>query len=262
MYNNSGKIIQKYTPLIILYILSWIRRELVKIYLKFFNFHYKKLFKNIYQISYQKIKSKNIVVVNGGGLVVNDMADLKLSYLLLKKIDYNIINIDYPLLPDTYEDALKSVIKSLYLVINRIEIDVFISDSMGSSLLLHAFKYVGQYFNNKKMILISPLVNFDLKPNINIDKDFLDYSLTKKVLKKYNNKNEIDYYNLPKSLVIAYTDEMFYFDIINFYKKLNNSKIIIGKNCKHADIIHYALSSPNKKSVHNITNEIIKFILN
>jgi hypothetical protein len=261
MFKNFLKFLQKHSPLMLLFILSFIRRVIIKIYLRLHNFYYKKMYKNIYQIFYKIEKSKNIVVINGGGLVVNDMADLKLSYLLLRKINYNIINIDYPLLPDAYEDSLKSVIKSLYLLINRNDIDVFISDSMGSSLLLHAFKYVGKYFNDKKIILISPLVNYDLKPNINIDKDCLDYSLTQRVLKKYNNQNEIDYEILPRSLVIAYTDEMFYFDIIKFYKKLNNSKLIIEKNCTHADIINNAFKT-NKKSVQNITNQIIKFILN
>jgi hypothetical protein len=226
----------------------------------FNNFHYKKLFNNIYLLYYKNISNKNIVVLNGGGLITDDSADLKLGHLLLKHIDYNIINIKYPLMPKNYNDALNEVIKSLYILINNINIDVFISDSMGSSLLLHALDYMGPIFKNSKMIFISPLINFDLKPNSNMNKDFLDFNETKKILYKYKSNNKIDYVNLPKSLIIAYSNEMFYFDIINFYKKLNNSKLLVEKDCTHADIIHYAFS--NKKSVHKITDQIIKFILN
>ena len=121
---------------------------------------------------------------------------------------------------------------------------------------------MGPQLKNTKMIFISPVVTFDLKINPNMDKDFLDFNSTKELLAKYNNNNKIDYKNIPNSLIIVYSNEIFYFDIINFYKKLNNSKIIIEKDCEHVDIIHYGLTSPNKKSVRNVTNHIINFILN
>ena len=115
-------------------------------------------------------------------------------------------------------------------------------------------------YKYKKLILISPCVNFNLLENGNKNKDIVNYNFAKYIFKKYIDKNLIvNSKILPKSLIITSSDELFVYDVIEFHKRLNNSELFILYNCTHSDIIHYGLI--NKKSVNQTLKVLLNFIL-
>jgi hypothetical protein len=261
VYEKILNLIQICYPVYLIYIISLIRRKLILNYLILNNFKYNKIFDSIYKISYNCYGSKNIIIINGGGLIADDCADLVLSKLLLPNLNnYSIITIKYTLF-NKFSKTVKEIIDSIKKIENlNISIDIFISDSIGSSLLLESLNYFGMKYKNTKLILISPCINFNLLENDNKNKDIINYDFCKYIFEKYIDKNFfVNKTILPKSLIITSSDELFYYDIIEFSKSLNNSELFVLYNCKHADIIHYGLI--NKKSVKETLKIILKFIL-
>jgi hypothetical protein len=263
IYDKLSYIIQKYFPLYLIYIIAYIRQKIILNYLVCTQINYNKLFDLTYAINYNNnITDKYIVIINGGGFISDDCAELILSKLLLPKLsDYNIITLKYSLLKN-YSEICKEVINSLTkLTKMNLNLEVFVGDSLGGSLILECINHFGSLYKNKKKILISPCVNFNIQENINSNRDCIDFNLCKKLFDKYADKPININFNLSNTLFIASNHEIFYFDIIDFYKKLNktNNKLLVLKNCKHVDIIHYGFTK--KDSVIYTVNNIIDFII-
>jgi hypothetical protein len=148
--------------------------------------------------------------------------------------------------------------------LSKLDIDLFIANSFGAALLLDSLNNFNDSYKNKKMILISPMINFNIKPNQNKNNDILNYYLLKKIINIFIDRTiQINFTNLPESLIICSTNEIFYNDIINFYnklKKVNKTDLLILDNCIHSDIVVYGLF--NKKSTIYTTNIIISKLLN
>lgn len=261
VYEKLLNLIQLFYPIYIANKTSLIRRKLILEYLIINNFKYDRIVDSIYKISYNSNASKNIIIVNGGGLIADDCSDLVLSKLLLPNLnDYSIITIKYTLL-NKYSKTVEEVIDLIKIIENlNISIDIFIGNSMGATLLLESLNYFGMKYKDKKLILISPCVNFNLLENGNKNKDIVNYNFAKYIFKKYIDKNLIvNSKILPKSLIITSSDELFVYDVIEFHKRLNNSELFILYNCTHSDIIHYGLI--NKKSVNQTLKVLLNFIL-
>lgn len=261
VYEKILNLIQLFYPIYLINKTSLIRRKIILDYLIINNFNYINIFDCIYKISYNCNARKHIIIINGGGLIADDCGDLVLSKLLLPYLNnYSIITIKYKLL-NKYSNTVDEVINAIKIIENlNISIDMFISDSIGSSLLLESLNYFGMKYKNKKLILISPCVNFNLLENNNKNKDIINYNFCKYIFDKYIDKNfVVNQKILPKNLIIASSNELFEYDILEFYKTLNNSQLFILHNCTHADIIHYGLT--NKNSVKQTLKIILNFIL-
>jgi len=248
--------IQNIMPVFLISIIFYIVRKILLVYIYINNFSCKKLFDKTYRITYKSITNKkNILIVCGGGMIIDDCSDIILAKLLLPKLlDYNIITIKYTLY-NKYSSAIDEIINAL----TKLNIDIFIANSFGAALLLDSLRYFDNNYKNKKMILISPMINFDLIPNQNKNRDVLNYYLLKNIINTFIDRPiKINFNNLPKSLIICSSDEIFYNDIVNSYNKLNNSSLHVLNNCTHSDIIIYGLF--NKQSTKNTINKIINFI--
>ena len=88
-----------YFPHYYIYLILLLWRIIFTIYLFFKNIKINEIYKNIFLITTSnKIKNKNILIIHGGGLLVNGNEDLLLANLLLPHLkEYNIISLHYPL---------------------------------------------------------------------------------------------------------------------------------------------------------------------
>jgi hypothetical protein len=264
LYSKILLFIQKYFPLYVIYIILLIKQKIYLNYLLSIQFNYIRLDDLIYLINYKNNQSdKYIVIINGGGFIADDCTDIILSKLLLPKLPkYNIITLKYSLCKN-YSEIYQEVISSLTKLNEmKYNLEVFIGNSIGGSLLLDYMSHFGSLYKNKKKILISPCVNFDIKENKNIHEDCIDFNLCKTLFCKYADKQINIDYSLSNTLVIVSDKEFFYYDIINFYNKLNNNnKLLVLKDCTHSDIIHYGFSNSKKDSIIYTVNYIISSIL-
>jgi hypothetical protein len=243
-----------------LYIISFILNTSDNILRKVYTKNIKKIDinENITIYNYNK-NNDSIFIINGGGLVFNDVTDIIIIYNILPKLNnYNYIVINYNLfnkLSETIEEVKKNF--EILLTYN-LKIKVFIGNSIGCLILFELFKKFTQ-FKKEKLILISPVVNINVKCNKNMKKDILNYTLYNYVKNKYYDINIIINYDvLPNMFIICSSNEIFYYDIINFYNKSKNSKLYCIKDGIHSEYIVYGFM--NNFKYQKITNEIINFI--
>ena len=251
------QVLQIIIPLyIISFILNTSDEFLRKIYTK--NIKKININKNITIYNYDK-NNDSIIIINGGGLIFNDVTDMIIINNILPKLNnYNYIVIKYELfnkLSETIEEV-KETFK--ILLTYNLKIKVFISNSIGCLILFELFKTFTQ-FTEEKFILISPVVNINVKCNKNIKKDILNYTLYNYVKNKYYDKDIIiDYNVLPNMFIICSSNEIFYYDIIDFYNKNKKSKLYCIQNGVHSEYIIYGFLKYSK--YQKITNEMINFI--
>ena len=144
------------------------------------------------------------------------------------------------------------------LLTYNFNIEVFIGNSIGSILLLELFKTYKQ-FTKKKVILISPIINYNIECNKNRKKDLINYDFYNYIKNKYYDKNIIiDYNSLPNTFIICSSNELFYYNIVNFHNKCKNSELYIMKNAIHSEYIIHGFS--NSVKTNKITDKIINFI--
>ena len=280
------RILQNILPLYFIIFLLYIKRAFVQIYINYKIFCFApyfrdpnytlcsickkikiiKLNKKIIIYNYNKL-NKSMLIINGGGLISIDLLDIVVIKNILPIMkNYNIIVIKYDLL-NKYSETLKDIITTFEILLRyNINIDIFIGNSIGCTLLLDLFNVYKQ-FKNKKLILISPIVNYDIKYNENVKKDIININFFNNIKNKYyDNIIDIDYDNLPNILIICSTNEIFYYDIINFYKKCKifrftskkKTEIYYIKNGIHSEYTTFGLFNNNK--IKEITNRIIHFI--
>ena len=254
------KMAQKILPFYIICFILFLRTILINIYIKYkFNISVKNLTNKLIIYNYKK-NNKTIVIINGGGLFSDCCTDaIMVNNLLPKLINYNIVVIKYDLFTK-YNKVIKDVIDNFKILLTyNFNIKVFIGNSIGATLILDLLNKFKQ-FTKEKLILISPVVNYNIKYNKNFNKDYIDYNYYYFIKNKYfDNKIQIDYKSLPNTLIILGTDEIFYYDIINFYKKCKeNTEIYYIKNGGHSEYIIYGLC--NMCKINNVTNKIINFI--
>lgn len=255
--NFNYRVIQLMLPIYTYYIIFSIYKIFSTLYIKHKNIKILKLNEQIIIYNYNK-NNKSIVIINGGGLLFEDTTDHVIITNVLNKLpNNNIIVIKYNLF-NKFSKTSKEVIDTFNLLLKyNLNIEIFIGNSIGCSLLLELFK-VNKQFTDKKLILISPLVNFNLKYNKNINKDAISYDLYNYIKNLfYDREIEIDYNTLPKVFTICGSDEIFYYDIVDFNNKCKNSKLYVIDNGIHSEYIVY-----NFIKVRKITNEIINFITN
>ena len=266
------KIIDKYLfiqmlqiifPIYIISFFFYIKKVIAKMYVKIKNknIKIKKITNKITIYNYKKENNKFIVIINGGGLIFDDITDLVIINNLLSKLNnYNIIVISYNLF-NKISDTSKEVNNTFKVLLQyNFNIEIFIGNSIGCTLLLELFKVYKQ-FTDKKVILSSPIVNFNVTYNKKKNNDFINYNFYNYVKTKYFDYNiSINYDNLPKSLIICGSNELFYYDIIDFHKKCKNSELYCIKNGVHSEYIIYGLL--NLPEIKNISNKIINFITN
>lgn len=255
--NFYYRVIQLVLPIYTYYIIFTIYKIFSTLYIKYKNIKILKLNKKIIIYNYNK-NNKSIVVINGGGLIFEDTTDHIISTKILNKLpNYNIIVIKYNLF-DKFSKTSKEVNDTFNSLLKyNFNIEVFIGNSIGCTLLVELFK-INKQFTNKKLILISPLVKFDLKYNNNMNKDAINYDLYNYIKNMlYDREIIINYDTLPKVFTICGSNEIFYHDIIEFNNKCKNSKLYIIDNGIHSEYIIYGYFKISK-----ITNEIINFIMN
>jgi len=269
------KIINKYLfiqtlqiilPFYIICFILYVRKLLVQIYIKNTNIQIKQLTNKIIIYNYNK-NNKTIVVINGGGLFFDDMTDIVIVNNILQQLNnYNVVVIKYTLF-NKISDTLQEVNNTFNLLLTyNLDIKVFIGNSIGCTLLLNLFNIHTQ-FTKEKLILISPIVNYNVKCNKNCKTDFINFIFYNYIKNKYYDKNVIINYNvLPNTFIICGSNEIFYDDIINFHNKCKNSNLYCIQNGIHSEYILYGiisfpfLFSSNK--IKKITNKIINFIKN
>ena len=259
------QILQIILPVYLMYfILYIIKLVLLQIYIKNKNIKIKNLTDKITIYNYNKNNTKSIVVINGGGLIFEDYTDIVIINNILPKLNnYNIIVIKYKLL-NKLSKTIEEVHNTFKILLTyNFNIKVFIGNSIGATILLKLFKIYKQ-FTKEKFILISPIVNYNVKYNKYnkyIKADLINYDFYNYINNKYYDKNIIiDYNSLPNTFIICSSNEIFYYDIVNFHNKCKNSKLYIIKNGCHSEYIMYGFS--NSSEINNITDKIINFINN
>jgi hypothetical protein len=218
-----------------------------------------KLNNNVLVLSYNKKFTKNILIINGGGLIIDDATDIIIANNILPYLkEYNIISIKYKLF-NNYTDTLNEILNIFASLLN-LNIEIFIGDSIGCTFLLDLFKIYNQYIN-KKVIFISPIINYNISCNNNIKKDILNILFYNYIKNKYfNNVININYNTIPKIFIICSSNEIFYNDIIKFYNNIRNQKELhVIKNGIHSEYICYGLTNLSKDN-NIITNKIVKFV--
>jgi hypothetical protein len=254
------QIIQIIFPLYFICFFLYIIKLLGYIYIKNKNIKIKNLTDKINIYNYNQ-NNNSIVIINGGGLIFEDCTDITIVNNILPKLNnYNIIVIKYNLF-NKLSETIKEVNNTFKLLLTyNFNIKVFIGNSIGCTILLELFK-IHKQFIKEKLILLSPVVNRNVKYNKNTKKDFINYNIYNYIKNKYYDKDIIiDCNSLPNTFIICGENEIFYYDIINFHNKCKNSKLYCIKNGVHSEYIIYGFLNLSK--INKITNEIISFIGN
>lgn len=256
--------IQMLQVILPLYLLSFIINTInyisKKIFFYYKNIKIKCINENLTIYNYNK-NNKTIIIINGGGLIFEDITDITIMNNILPKLNnYNIIVIKYSLL-NKLSETIKEINETFKLLLTyNFNIKVFIGNSIGCTILFELFKIYKQFIN-EKLILISPVVNIDIKYNNNFKKDLINYNFYNYIKKKLYDINVIiDYSILPNTFIICSNNEVFYDDIIDFHNKFKKSKLYCVKNGYHSEYIVYGFF--NFYETNNITNKIINFIEN
>ena len=120
---------------------------------------------------------------------------------------------------------------------------------------------IHKQFTKEKLILISPIVNHNVEYNKNINTDFINYDFYNFLKNRYYDINiNIDYESLPNIFIICGSNEIFYYDIVDFHNKCKNSELYCIENGVHSEYILYGFF--NFCETNKITNKIIRFIEN
>lgn len=254
------RMLQYILPFYVIYFILYVKKLVATIYIQTKNIKIKKLTDKITIYNYDS-NNKSIVIVNGGGLIFDDVTDIIIINNILPKLNnYNIIVIKYDLfnkLSKTIEEVNNTF--NLLLTYN-FNIKVFIGNSIGSTILLDLFK-IHKQFTKEKLILISPVVNHNVEYNKNMNLDFINYDFYNFLKNEYYDTNiNIDYDLLPNTFIICGGNEIFYYDIVDFHNKCKNSELYCIKNGVHSEYILYGLF--NFYETNKITNKIISFIEN
>ena len=254
------RMLQYILPFYVIYFILYIIKLLANIYIQSKNIKIEKLTDKITVYNYDP-NNKSIVIINGGGLIFDDITDIIIINNILPKLNnYNIIVIKYDLfnkLSETIEEVNNTF--NLLLTYN-FNIKVFIGNSIGSTILLDLFK-IHKQFTKEKLILISPIVNHNVECNKNMNLDFINYDFYNFLKNRYYDTNiNIDYDLLPNTFIICGGNEIFYYDIVDFHNKCKNSELYCIENGVHSEYILYGFF--NFCETNKITNKIISFIEN
>jgi hypothetical protein len=192
------------------------------------------LYPNIdYYSNYYSNSNKTILIINGGGFIMDDLFDILICDTLKKKyINYQILTIK-TLKNKSFSEIFEHLINTI-LQLKNINIVKIYSQSAGSALTLALTKY----FKLPEIILLSPLIcwNIDYLKNINNSKDFI---LGKTIINiindfNFNIKNYFRIKNITKIKIICGSDEILLQDIKYFCKDNNIKDLIILPNKAHS----------------------------
>jgi hypothetical protein len=203
----------------------------------------------------KELKTINaIIIINGGGFIIDDNTDLIVGIKLLNLMESKpiILSLKYKTFDDL-EKINNDIIKDYNFINNNYNLLGIISSSASALLILNLMSKIKI---NCKIIFLSPWLN--LKNNIDSNKDYVSINGINKINNLINIKthklDKIIYY--PKIYIISGQDEILLNESKILFNKFNNSELIIVYGQSHAFLTAYGLFNTK------LQNKILQIIIN
>lgn len=197
-------------------------------------------FENMKLVSFND-NSKSVILYIHGGAYVNQLNIQHLLYCLIlsKLVKTSIVAPVYPLAPEhNYVESYELITKLYCELIEKYENITLMGDSAGGGFVLSFCQYLKQIKVKQpnNIIVFSPWVDLSMENCVDDGDDpILGKVGLVEIAKSWADKTDTKNYklsplygdniNLPRTLIITGTDEIFYPDIKRYYKKLVNSDI-------------------------------------
>lgn len=196
--------------------------------------------------------TSHVILYIHGGAYVNQLnyQHTIYCYILSKILKTRVVAPVYPLAPEhNYKETYKLIYKLYNDLSNEYEHITMMGDSAGGGFVLGFSQYLNTTYLKQadNIIVFSPWVDISMKNNYCDKNDpILGNVGLREIGKIWSNENTYNYkvspiygdnHDLPRTLVIVGSNEIFYQDVKKYYEKLVNdnvdSKLIVGEDLFH-----------------------------